>query len=328
MFDPSHIPSQILRTSPGVSLPSLKPQGLEDNAAFKEPCLEPVSSADHVPPLSSAGSAQKSMDFLDQIVNPWAAPSFEEVLNGEPIVPFREGEAVLKIQQRLIQLGYPLESTQVMDKPTLTAVQSLHEAEGIPFDNAFDMGSVKALERTEKKQEAIEHLKALKSKDLHTLARRSPEAFFDALMPAAIESERRFGVPAAITLAQASLESDWAAKPIGGFNIFGIKGNGPGGSVMRETREVVQGKDVYIKDSFARFNNYYEAVSEHGKHYNNGKYDRALNDFAQDGDAEHFVDTIAPTYATDPNYAWAIKKRFKDYNLLEMVHKAKHPSSE
>ena len=48
------------------------------------------------------------------------------------------------------------------------------------------------------------------------------QEFFSTFVPLAKEAERRFGVPARLTLAQAALESQWGRKPIGN-NYFGIK---------------------------------------------------------------------------------------------------------
>lgn len=54
---------------------------------------------------------------------------------------------------------------------------------------------------------------------------------------------------AKMLVAQDGLESAWGTKPSGKFNFGGIKGTGS----IKRTREVIDGKDVYINDSFRDF---------------------------------------------------------------------------
>ena len=71
-------------------------------------------------------------------------------------------------------------------------------------------------------------------------------------------------MPAEVTLAQAALESGWARSPIGGYNIFGIKGSGPAGKTSVNTKEYLDGRWVSIKDGFAKYHNFAQAVEKHG----------------------------------------------------------------
>lgn len=194
----------------------------------------------------------------------------------------------------------PLQSPQVL----------FHSAPS--FTPTLRLGSVSHLQ-------GIQSLTYMSPQMLKQLGQKSPNAFFKALLPAAIESEKKYGVPAAVTLAQAALESGWARSPIGGYNIFGIKGRGPGGSVNVSTQEFIRGRYVTIRDNFAKYNNFYEAVSAHGKLFHNGYYNKGIKGYAQDKNPLVFVDNIAKTYATDPNYAKKIKDIIKNHNLLNMV---------
>lgn len=156
--------------------------------------------------------------------------------------------------------------------------------------------------------------------ELQALGARSDKtAFFKALLPGAIASEKAFGVPASVILAQAALESGWAKHAIGGFNLFGIKGEGPAGKRLAWTREVIHGKSVRVQRYFAQFHSIAEAVSEHGKVFHNGSYDNALAGFQQKPDAGVFVDAIAKTYATTPKYAPLIKGMLKSYGLVALA---------
>lgn len=168
---------------------------------------------------------------------------------------------------------------------------------------------------------ASEKLKRVSPQQLKEAGMRDKKEFFKMLLPAALESERKYGVPASVTLAQAALESGWAKSPIGGYNIFGIKGSGPAGTVRVPTKEYLKGKWVTINDNFAKYNNFYEAVMKHGqvfqgnyKGYKNGLdvYARTKNDYA-------FIDAVAGTYATDPKYKESIKQIMKDFDLVNMA---------
>lgn len=159
--------------------------------------------------------------------------------------------------------------------------------------------------------------------ELKRLGATNKKAFFEALLPAALESERLHGVPAAVTLAQAALESGWAASPIGGFNIFGIKGSGPAGSKVVSTKEYLKGKWVTIQDKFALYRNFHEAIVKHGELFHNGYYKKGISEFAKNRDPWKFIDNIGRVYATAPNYASSIKKLMKDYDLVGLAERAK-----
>lgn len=141
------------------------------------------------------------------------------------------------------------------------------------------------------------------------------------LLPAALESERKYGVPASVTLAQAALESAWARSPIGGYNIFGIKGKGPAGTVSVSTKEYLKGKWVRINDNFAKYNNFQEAVMKHGQVFqgNYKGYKTGLDVYAKTKNDYAFIDAVGSTYATDPQYKQSIKKIMKDYDLVNMA---------
>lgn len=162
---------------------------------------------------------------------------------------------------------------------------------------------------------ALERLKSLSPQQLAHLGATDKKAFFDALRPAAEEGERKYGVPAKITLAQAALESGWGKHAIGGFNIFGIKGKGPAGSVVKRTWEVIRGRTIHVDAAFAKYRNFYQAVVEHGKRFHNGYYDKALNQFKQDKSVANFARNITGVYATDPAYASKLMNIIQTYNL-------------
>ena len=63
-----------------------------------------------------------------------------------------------------------------------------------------------------------------------TVTRTVQEAFIARAARAARSTAKEYGVPAAVTLAQAALESDWGRAHMGGANnYFGIKAYDKGG---------------------------------------------------------------------------------------------------
>lgn len=104
---------------------------------------------------------------------------------------------------------------------------------------------------------------------------------------------------AKMLVAQDGLESAWGTKPSGKFNFGGIKGKGS----VKRTREVINGKDVYINDSFRDF----DSLEDYAKYkislLNNNRYK------AFTGDISGFADRVfRGGYATDPNYAETLKR--------------------
>ena len=66
----------------------------------------------------------------------------------------------------------------------------------------------------------------------------SQQAFISQVAPGAMAAQSRYGIPAAVTIAQAIDESGWgqSALAIRDNNLFGIKGAGPAGSDVLPTR--------------------------------------------------------------------------------------------
>lgn len=248
---------------------------------------------------------------------------------GPPLAPAAQANQTQTLPSALISTPglqpfsvlAPVDNTRVAPQGQARLLQSFVEAD--PVSPPLPAAPAAKPDATSTDQAGIAALEKLKPAELHKLGRKDPAAFFKALLPAALESERRSGAPAVMTLVQAAVESDFARSPIGGYNIFGIKGEGPAGTIRLRTREVIKGKNHYVKEPFAKYHNFYEAVREHGKLYNNGHYDKAMAQYAKDKDVMKFVDGVAKIYATDPKYARTLKTRIEEYGLLEMVAAAR-----
>src|SRR5579862_2941694 len=86
------------------------------------------------------------------------------------------------------------------------------------------------------------------------------------VVSAAQASQQAWNIPAAVTLAQWALESDWGhAMPPGSNNPFGIKASGADPYVESQTREVIQGREVTIVAKFRKFASLDDAFHQHGR---------------------------------------------------------------
>lgn len=107
----------------------------------------------------------------------------------------------------------------------------------------------------------------------------------------------------AVVAAQWAVESGWGAKESGKNNFFGIKARPGQPGTMRRTREVLNGRTVYINDRFADYNTLEEGIAarvaftKQNKRYTNSGYFTARTPY------EAAMALQRGGYATDPNYA-------------------------
>ena len=141
-----------------------------------------------------------------------------------------------------------------------------------------------------------------------------PSAFIGMLAQAAQDCQRKTGIPASITLAQAALESGWGAQAAGN-NLFGIKADRSwkGPTIDFRTTEHVDGKDVKLVDKFRRYDNWQASMIDHAQFLlKNPRYAPCFKETTGVGWA---MQLQACKYATDPNYAKKLQSIIRDYNL-------------
>ncbi|MBM3266345.1 MAG: glucosaminidase domain-containing protein [Candidatus Sericytochromatia bacterium] len=233
------------------------------------------------------------------------------------------GEAVKVLQRRLEELGFdpgPIDGE--FGPRTQQAVKAFQRAERISVDGIVGpetwshLGITVAKPKPPADLGSPDALRKVTPAQLAQWGATDKDRFFAALKPAAVEAEQKYGVPWQITLAQAALESGWGKHAIGGYNIFGIKGTGPAGSVAVKTQEYVNGRYITITAKFARYHDFYEAVSLHGKLFHNGYYDKALAGFKRDRSPVNFAKNIHGIYATSPVYAQSLIRIMQQYDLI------------
>jgi flagellum-specific peptidoglycan hydrolase FlgJ len=149
----------------------------------------------------------------------------------------------------------------------------------------------------------------------HVPGTAAQQAFISQIAPGAIAMQSRYGIPAAVTIAQAIDESGWgqSALAIRDHNLFGIKGTGPAGTDMLPTQEYQNGQYVTVNAPFRVYHNVAQSIADHGhllatsSSYQHAMADRHLPDaFAAD---------LTGVYATDPHYGSNLIAIMKLYNL-------------
>ena len=134
-------------------------------------------------------------------------------------------------------------------------------------------------------------------------------------------TERKYGVPASITLGQIMLESGGSYE--GGLsglavkakNLFGIKGTGTAGSVTMNTMEQGANGLYATQANFRKYNSYAESIEDHGKLLTNANYTRYTKDAKTV--EEYAVAIHKAGYATDANYANKLISIINSNNLKQ-----------
>jgi flagellum-specific peptidoglycan hydrolase FlgJ len=141
------------------------------------------------------------------------------------------------------------------------------------------------------------------------------QAFIAKVAPGALAAQRQYGIPASVTIAQAIDESGWGQSLLAtqDNNLFGIKGTGPAGSVVRSTQEFQNGQDVTINAPFRVYDSVAQSISDHSLLLATGSsYKQAMSD-RRSPDA--FANDLTGVYATDPDYGSSLITIMRQYNL-------------
>ncbi len=133
----------------------------------------------------------------------------------------------------------------------------------------------------------------------------NPSEFIMRLTPSAVESQRKSGVLASITIAQAALESGWGESGLAraGNNLFGIKADSRwrGETLTLNTREFIKGQWMVVPAKWRKYPSWQNSIDDHAAFLKRNPRYKAC-----------FLCTTAPAfaqalaqagYATDPDYA-------------------------
>ncbi len=141
------------------------------------------------------------------------------------------------------------------------------------------------------------------------------QAFIDQVAPGAIAAQRTYGVPAAVTIAQAIEESGWGQSTLAvqDHNLFGIKGAGPAGSDSYPTQEFQNGQWVTTTAQFRAYDNIAQSIEDHGELLATSGYYTAAMAVRQQPDS--FAQALTGVYATDPSYGTNLISLMQRFNL-------------
>jgi flagellum-specific peptidoglycan hydrolase FlgJ len=143
------------------------------------------------------------------------------------------------------------------------------------------------------------------------------QTFISQVAPGAIAAQRRYGIPAAVTIAQAIDESGWGQSELAtrDHNLFGIKGAGPAGTDVFMTSEYENGQWVTISAGFRVYHNVAESIADHSELLaTDTSYQRAMADRDV---PDAFANDLTGVYATDPNYGANLIALMRLYNLYQ-----------
>lgn len=124
-----------------------------------------------------------------------------------------------------------------------------------------------------------------------------------------------------ITIAQAILESGLgkhvptdAATGRYSYNLFGIKGSGPAGSVTVNSREVENGQTVIRPSAFKAYYSYQQSIDDHASFLLRPAYKRVI---LASTPTEAAQELQKAGYATDPAYAEKLTNLIRTYHLTQ-----------
>jgi flagellum-specific peptidoglycan hydrolase FlgJ len=141
------------------------------------------------------------------------------------------------------------------------------------------------------------------------------QAFINEVAPGAVATQRRYGIPAAVTIAQAIDESGWGQSVLAtqDRNLFGIKGSGPAGSDSLPTEEYENGRWRATTAPFRVYHNFAESINDHGELLATSDY--YTQAMAERNDPNSFAEALTGVYATNPGYGTDLIQLMQQYDL-------------
>jgi flagellum-specific peptidoglycan hydrolase FlgJ len=141
------------------------------------------------------------------------------------------------------------------------------------------------------------------------------------VIAAAQAAQRKWSVPASVTIAQWAIESGYGAHmPAGSNNPFGIKARANQPSVSAMTVEVIGGRTIHLPQPFRKFASLAEAFDLHGQLLHDGRPYRHAMTLAGNPDA--FANALSGIYATDPHYGRSLTALMKALDLYQYDRQA------
>lgn len=147
--------------------------------------------------------------------------------------------------------------------------------------------------------DAVQEVEGMANRVIGNLTGSNDEKFKKVMQAAANAGDPH----PAVVAAQWAIESGWGAKESGKNNFFGIKARPGQPGTVRRTREVINGRTVYINDRFADYNTLEEGIAARVAFTKQNKRYERSGYFAARTPYEAAQALQRGGYATDPNYA-------------------------
>ena len=153
------------------------------------------------------------------------------------------------------------------------------------------------------------------------MASAAERSALKAVVAAAQGAQRKYGVPASVTLAQWIFESSWGTSKLSivAKNFFGIKARQaaiPASYVEFPTAEYENGERVVVEALFEKYPDEAASFEAHARLLANaGRYHFAMLHTASPNDFAACLQTAG--YSTNPHYAASLEEAMRDYNLYQ-----------
>ena len=150
---------------------------------------------------------------------------------------------------------------------------------------------------------SIQPPEKIQQKNTSSIGSSSGDTWLMEISDAVGSVSRANGIPEGIIFAQGSLESGFGKHHLGGFNYFGMKGEGTAGSMSTKTKEEFKpGQMSTIKDRFKMFNNIEEGFQAYANLLKtSSRFSYATQAFSDDP-AKFAIWIWGRGYATDSKY--------------------------
>ncbi|KRM20953.1 glycoside hydrolase family 73 protein [Latilactobacillus graminis] len=143
------------------------------------------------------------------------------------------------------------------------------------------------------------------------------QSFIDGIRSGAIAGWSKYGVLPSVSGAQAILESGWGQSLLStqANNLFGIKGDYNGQSVLMPTQEYYNGHWITVNAQFRKYPTWNESIEDHGRFLAvNSRYSNLL----RKSNYKEVTSLLqSDGYATSPTYAASLNRIIEEYHLYD-----------
>ncbi len=118
-----------------------------------------------------------------------------------------------------------------------------------------------------------------------------------------------------MAIAQAILESGWGKSGLAAnnHNLFGIKGKGPAGTVVLNTKEYRAGAERMERHGFRAYHSDDESLVDHARLLSTSRYYRTA--MSHRDDSERFAHDLTGVYCPNPEYGKRLVQIMRQYDL-------------